>query len=149
MSAQRYWYRNGDVRDADGMPMLGHNEMAHSPEQIRAPMVMRDIQDYQSPIDDRWITSRSWRREDLRRNDCVESDPPKRKRGIVNEAFAKRRSMRVCEATVEATRHRRERMSETRRKQADRLTQPHTEWHHDMKQVLDAAKPKRRRRAQG
>lgn len=145
MSAQRYWYRDGDVRDADGMPMLGHNELAHSPEQIRSPMVMRDIPDYQSPIDDRWITSRSWRREDLRRNDCYEVDPPKRKRGLINPRFAAKRGKRVCEESVETTRHRVERIADQRRRKIEAQTAPQTEWHHDMRTILDAAKPKKRR----
>ena len=36
------------------------------------PMVVRDIEPYASPIDGRMITSRSERREDLRKNGCVE-----------------------------------------------------------------------------
>lgn len=144
---QRYWYRNGDVRDADGMPMLSHNELAHDESQVRAPMVMRDIPEYQSPIDDRWITSRSWRREDLKRNDCVEVDPPRRKRGVINEAFAAKRGLKVCEATAEAARHRRERLADRRRKAAEALTQPHSQWHHEMRQTFQAAQPKRRKRS--
>ena len=69
----RYVYRNGQMVDRDGMPMIGHNEMAHDETQIRSPMVMRDIPEYASPIDGRPITSRSHRREDLKRNNCVEA----------------------------------------------------------------------------
>lgn len=92
---QRYWFRNGDVRDADGLPMLSHNELAHEPSQIRTPQVMRDIPEYRSPIDGKMITSRSYRREDLKANDCVEVDPPKRPRGYKNERFAKKRGLKM------------------------------------------------------
>lgn len=84
----RYRFDGERMVDKDGLPMLSHNELAHDESQICAPMVMRDIPEYQSPIDDSWITSRSWRREDLRKNDCYEVDPPKRKRGLKNERFA-------------------------------------------------------------
>jgi hypothetical protein len=87
---QRYWFRDGDVRDADGMPLLNQFE-AQAP--LCAPMVMRDTPDYQSPIDGRWITSRSWRREDLKRNNCVEVDPPRKPRGFKNERFARKRAL--------------------------------------------------------
>lgn len=100
MSRQRYWYRDGDVRDADGLPMLSHNELAHDESQIRAPMVMRDTPEYQSPIDGRLITSRSHRREDMRRNNCVEVDPPKRPRGLKNERFARKRGLPLNPALV-------------------------------------------------
>jgi hypothetical protein len=46
---------------------------------LAAPMVMRDIPEYRSPIDGRMITTRGARREDLKRNNCVEVDPPKHK----------------------------------------------------------------------
>lgn len=40
-----------------------------------APMVVRDIQEYRSPVDGKLISSRSARREDLKKNDCVEWEP--------------------------------------------------------------------------
>lgn len=83
--------------DRDGFPMVGHNDLAMDETQIRCPMVMRDIPEYASPVDDRMITSRSWRREDLARNHCVEVDPPKRPRGFKNPAWAKKRGKRVNE----------------------------------------------------
>lgn len=43
--------------------------------QISAAMISVDIPAYQSPIDGRWINSRVQRREDLRRNGCVEYEP--------------------------------------------------------------------------
>jgi hypothetical protein len=48
---------------------------------------MRDIEDYQSPIDGKHITSRSTRRDDLKKHDCVEWEP-----GIGQKAGAKERT---------------------------------------------------------
>lgn len=42
---------------------------------ICTPFVAADIPEYHSPIDGRLITSRSHRREDLKRNNCVEWEP--------------------------------------------------------------------------
>lgn len=39
------------------------------------PMIWRDIPNYRSPIDGKWITSRSHRREDLKINNCVPWEP--------------------------------------------------------------------------
>jgi hypothetical protein len=39
------------------------------------PYIIGDIPDYVSPIDGKPITSRTHRREDLKRNDCVEWEP--------------------------------------------------------------------------
>lgn len=89
----RYRFDGQRMVDRDGLPMVGHNELASSPEQIKCPMVMRDTPEYESPIDGRMITSRSWRREDLARNGCIEADPPKRRKGIKNERFAAKRGL--------------------------------------------------------
>jgi len=43
--------------------------------------VSADIQGYTSPIDGRWVGSRAQRREDLRRNGCVEWEPGFREEG--------------------------------------------------------------------
>lgn len=42
---------------------------------LRAPFGQVDIQAYQSPIDDRPITSRRERKEDLKRAGCIEWEP--------------------------------------------------------------------------
>jgi hypothetical protein len=47
--------------------------------QIVAPMVVPDTPEYTSPIDGRLISGRVQRREDLKRNDCVEYEPTKNK----------------------------------------------------------------------
>lgn len=42
---------------------------------VAGPMIMRDIPDYRSPLGTGMITSRSHRREDLKRGNCREVDP--------------------------------------------------------------------------
>ena len=107
----RYVYRNGQMVDRDGLPMLSHNQLAHDETQICRPMVMRDIPEYASPIDGRPITSRSHRRYDLESNGCVEVDPPKRKRGLRNERWAAKRRLPMnpehCKDQNAAERHNR------------------------------------------
>lgn len=51
------------------------------------PAIISDIPEYRSPIDGRPITSRSERRDDLKRNNCVEYEPSLAPR---NEAFQER-----------------------------------------------------------
>jgi hypothetical protein len=55
------------------------------------PTVIGDIPEYTSPIDGRPITSRSERREDLKRNGCVEYEPSVPKRYFRNERWARKR----------------------------------------------------------
>lgn len=52
-----------------------------------APLVMREISEYQSPIDGRPITSRSERNEDCKRNDAIPWEP-----GIGKKAGADKRT---------------------------------------------------------
>jgi hypothetical protein len=88
-----YTWRDGCWRDRrTGEPMALPDGDA-----ISAPRVQRDIAEYRSPIDGRPITSRSERREDLRRNGCVEVDPPRRPRGYRNARFAAPRGLRLNE----------------------------------------------------
>jgi hypothetical protein len=62
--------------------------MSSKRSHLACPMVMRDTTEYRSPIDGALITSRSQRREDLRRNNCIEVDPPKH-RVFRREKYAK------------------------------------------------------------
>jgi len=79
-----YVWRNGAFVDkATGAPMEVRDANA-----ICRPYVVSDIPEYRSPIDGRPITSRSERREDLKRNGCVEVDPPKHVRPLKNARFA-------------------------------------------------------------
>lgn len=75
-----------------------------------APSIMRDIQEYRSPIDGKPIGSRSTRREDLKANDCVEWEPgigkkagaDKRTPGLYrNPKFAKKRGLPLSEQGME------------------------------------------------
>ena len=54
---------------------------------LAAPIVMREIAEYQSPIDGRPITSRTERNEDCKRNDAIPWEP-----GIGHKAGAKDRT---------------------------------------------------------
>ncbi len=64
-----------------------------------APTVLSDIPEYRSPIDGRVIGSRSERRDDLKRNNCVDArDFPSPTKGkFRNEDFCKRRGLSVSE----------------------------------------------------
>lgn len=86
----RYVWRDGDWYDRDGFPLLNQAERSGP---ICAPMVMRDIPEYASPVTGQPITSRSHRREDLKRHDCIEVDPPRKPRGFKNARFAKKRGL--------------------------------------------------------
>ncbi len=55
------------------------------------PMIMRDIDEYESPIDGRMISSRSAKREDLKRSGCVEYEPQAgHRKGYENPHFIKK-----------------------------------------------------------
>ena len=54
---------------------------------LAAPIVMREITEYKSPIDNRLITSRGERNEDCKRNDAIPWEP-----GIGSKAGAKDRT---------------------------------------------------------
>jgi len=63
---------------------------------VCAPMVQSDIPEYMSPVGSGLITSRSARREDLKRHDCVEA-PPRKNRGYKNPRFAKKHGLPLKE----------------------------------------------------
>lgn len=72
---------------------------ATASKQLSAPRVVPDIQAYQSPIDGRVINSRAQRREDLRRNGCVEYEPSMKE----HAARARAREEQELDAAVDAT----------------------------------------------
>lgn len=87
--------RNGVLVDKrTGEPM-------HIPDRDgpQAPMVMKPMPAYQSPIDDRPINSRQERKDDLKRHGCIEWDdslsPTKGK--IKDKAWAAKRGLEVSE----------------------------------------------------
>lgn len=79
----KYVWRDGAFRD----PATG--EQMYAPDRICMPTIVSDIEPYKSPIDGRWITSRTDRRDDLARNNCVPyermGNAPK---GLTNPKFA-------------------------------------------------------------
>lgn len=106
----KYNPKDGLWYDKDG------EVVQHKPEYytrgICMPYIMSDIKPYKSIVgDEKWITSRSWRREDLIRNNCTEMDPPKHK-GFKNARFARKRGLplnpEICKDQNAAERHNRE-----------------------------------------
>ncbi|EHH07546.1 hypothetical protein ATCR1_06756 [Agrobacterium tumefaciens CCNWGS0286] len=92
-----YVSRNGQMVDkATGEPMLTPEQRAAP---VPVPMIISDIPEYRSPIDGRVISSRSERRDDLKRNGCVEYEPSMSptKGKIRNKAFAAKRGLQVSE----------------------------------------------------
>lgn len=73
---------------------------------LRAPMVVSDIPEYRSPIDGRMISGRADRREDLKRNNCVEAGDTaqslsKGKRDVFRNArFAKKYGLKLSESVA-------------------------------------------------
>jgi hypothetical protein len=84
------------VDKATGNPMLTDEDRARPPA---LPFIMSDIPEYRSPIDGRVIGSRSQRRDDLKRNGCVEYEPSMSptKGKIRNKTFAAKRGLQVSE----------------------------------------------------
>ncbi len=90
----RYVWRDGRFVDRDGAPM----PVPHRDE-VCCPRVQSDIPEYRSPVGDhRMITSRSERRDDLKRHGCVEIPPREGgSRGYKNPNFTAKRGLQVAE----------------------------------------------------
>lgn len=76
----KYVMRNGKfVCKKTGIPMLNQVDK-HKFEKMlkeqRAPLITTDIPDYISPATGKLVSGRVARREDLKRSDCYEVDPP-------------------------------------------------------------------------
>jgi hypothetical protein len=84
------------VNKATGEPMLTAEQRG---KPIPVPTIISDISPYLSPIDGRVVNSRSDRRDDLKRNGCVEYEPSisPTKGKIRNKAFAAKRGLTVSE----------------------------------------------------
>lgn len=92
-----YVYREGRYVDKHtGLPMLSEDDMKRP---VSMPMIISDIPEYTSPIDGRVITSRSARRDDLKRNNCVEYEPSMSptKGKYRSPEFCKKRGLQVSE----------------------------------------------------
>jgi hypothetical protein len=82
----RYVWRDGKFRHPDTNEPMEIDETCSS---VCMPMIRSDIEPYKSPIDGKMITSRSERREDLARNNCVPYEPMgNAPRGLTNPKFA-------------------------------------------------------------
>ncbi len=93
----KYVKRGGQwVSLSSGEPLLT-DEQRKAP--LACPTFRSDIQPYQSPIDGRWITSMSERRDDLKRNNCIDArELPSPTNGkIRNKTFAEKRGLQVSE----------------------------------------------------
>lgn len=88
-------WRDGAFREK----FTGRRMIVPTREGIAAPSVLSDIPEYRSPIDGRVITSRSARREDMLRNNCVDArDFPSPTGGkLRNKAFCAKRGLQVSE----------------------------------------------------
>lgn len=88
------WRDNGFVEKFTGRSMI-----VPSRERLCAPTVLSDIPEYRSPINGAPITSRSHRREDLKRNNCVEFEPSMSptKGKFKNPKFCAKRGLQVSE----------------------------------------------------
>lgn len=71
--------------------LTGKRMILPTREALAMPSVLSDIPEYRSPIDGKLITSRSHRREDLARNNCVEWEPS------LSPTKGKFRNKRFCE----------------------------------------------------
>lgn len=82
----RYVWKGDGFYAPDGTPM----DLPFA-GQVVMPAVISDIPEYASPIDGKMITSRSHRREDLKRNNCVDA------RDFPSPTGGKFRNKRFCE----------------------------------------------------
>ncbi|MFD9897475.1 hypothetical protein [Mesorhizobium sp. NPDC059025] len=90
----RYVFRDGHFRDRrTGTPM----DVPAGP--LTVPNITKPMPEYASPVTGRMITTRHERREDMKRNNCVEAgDMPSPTGGkIRNKAFAAKRGLTVSE----------------------------------------------------
>jgi hypothetical protein len=90
----RYFWRDGKFVDRNGeaMPLPKRTTLCR-------PYVISDIPGYLSPIDGRAITSRTHRRDDLKRNGCVEYEPSlsPTKGKFSNPKFCKKHGLPLAE----------------------------------------------------
>tara|TARA_R110000822_G_scaffold153084_1_gene292523 strand:+ start:2760 stop:3065 length:306 start_codon:yes stop_codon:yes gene_type:complete len=89
----RYVYRDGKFRH----PSSGEPMEIPQRDGVCMPAVRGDITEYRSPVDGTLVTSRSARKYDLEKNDCVDIGPPKKARGYRNPTFAKKRGLTLNE----------------------------------------------------
>lgn len=93
----KYVKRNGQWVHISTGERMTTDEQRKGP--IPCPTVRSDIQAYQSPVDGRWISSMSERRDDLKRNGCIDArELPSPTGGkLKNKAFCEKRGLQVSE----------------------------------------------------
>jgi hypothetical protein len=69
---------------------------------LEAPFVRPEIAPYASPVTGKPITSRQERREELRREGCLEWEPGMREQAEANRQAALDRDFRSIEATIDS-----------------------------------------------
>ena len=85
----KYRLSEGRLVDVDtGEPLNSDNNYTPS-----VPYVVSDTPGYRSPVTGDWIEGRVARKNDLKKHDCVESDPPARKRPYLNKRFAEKHGL--------------------------------------------------------
>lgn len=96
MARESYVFRDGKLIEKRSGAVLA----APSDAPLACPQIIRDIPDYRSPVDGRVISSRSERREDLKRNNCVDARelPSISTGGFKNKRFAKKYGLELGEA---------------------------------------------------
>lgn len=70
---------------------LGRNTWVPKPERVanssKVPYYWTDIPEYKSPLGTGWVTSRSQRREELKRSGCREVEPSEYKPAYLNPKY--------------------------------------------------------------
>lgn len=97
MAGAKYLWRDGQfINSQTGAPLLTELEKK---KPVPVPMVTPAMPEYTSPIDGRPITTRHERREDLKRNNCVEYEPSlsPTKGKLRNKKFCAKRGLQVSE----------------------------------------------------
>lgn len=96
MARETFVLRNGKLVEKRTGAVLASDPSAP----LAMPMVISDISDYRSPVDGRLISSRSERREDLKRNNCIDARdmPSVSAGGFKNKRFAKKHGLTLGEA---------------------------------------------------
>lgn len=90
-----------DKKTGELMPIKNDNAICR-------PMIVSDIEPYQSPINGAYVGGRATRREDLKKNDCVPFEPmTNRPRGISNPKIAKKYGLKLDEAAFHRERTKR------------------------------------------
>lgn len=76
----KYVFREGKFVDREtGKPMVSEENKRRFKkmlEERKAPLIRPDLPDYLSPVTGELVSGRVARREDLKKHDCYEIDPP-------------------------------------------------------------------------